>query len=192
MTLDAIGDDDDMGFGLSDLARVARSALPGRGRRRRAAPVAVRRSSAPMPGRGMPAPLSVARGGVAPMAGLYPVSLPPFVFTAAVGVNQIRQTLNPQVNFRAQRMIVTPLRTGASAALAIPLLYTGFVGIKAINISGIPLAAEIFTATGVDMNLTFPPTRPGIEYSMSLGLSAALAGADTFIVYVTFLGTAYQ
>jgi hypothetical protein len=174
-------DDSDLGFGLSDIRR----AFGGGGRRRgRPRPM--------MPRRGLPSPLAVAPGGVRPQPGMYPVTVGPFAFSAATGLADIQHDINPQVNFKAQRMICTPIKTGATATVAQVLLKRGSVGIKPINLGGQPIPLEIFISTSVDMNIEYPQTRPGLTYDLTLGLSSALAGADTIVVYVTFLGTAYQ
>ena len=170
-------DDSDLGFGLSDIRR----AFGGRRGRPRM-----------MPRRGLPSPLAVAPGGVRPQPGMYPVTVGPFSFAAATGLADINLSINPQVNFKAQRMICTPIKTGASAAAAQVLLKRGSVGIKPINLGGQPIPLEIFISTSVDMNIEYPQTRPGLTYDLTLGLSSALAGLDTLIVYVTFVGTAYQ
>lgn len=196
MSLDVLGEDDDIGFGISDIASLARRVMPGgrRGRGRGGPP----RGYAPSQVRpqgfrtALPSPLAVAPGGVAPQAGLYPVALGPFVFVAGTGVAQLTLNVNPQTNFRAQRMVTQIGRVGASAAAVSPLMYSGKVGIKDLNITGVPIPLEFFTSTGQDMNILFPQTRPGYLYQMSVGLSAALAGADTLSLYVLFLGSAYQ
>ena len=182
MTLDALaGDDDDLGF-----------RLPWRGRGGRRARPAPRffAPTASAPRSPVPRALQVVPGGVQPQAGLYPVPMPVFTFTAATGTNPITQTINPQVNFRAQSMRVLVQRL--AGATAVPMLVRGQVGIKQMLLSTDPLPIEIFSNVAVDANITYPQTRPGNTYAMTLAMATALGAGESVNVMITFIGSAYQ
>jgi hypothetical protein len=187
------GDDDDLGFGLSDIANAARGIMPGRrGRRggRRAMPA---RYTAPAPRYtpSVPSALQVAPGGVAPQAGLYPIGLAPFVFLPATGTAPITARENPQINFRAQSVKVIVLRS-AGATGSVPLLISGAVGIKQMLIGENPIAIEVWSPTATEANILWPQTRPGNTYRMTIGMFEAVPAGETVTVLVTFFGTAYQ
>ena len=182
MTINRLaGDDDDLGFSFPSRFRGG----GGRGPRYLAPPAPRRGAAAAVPRQ-----LVVPPGGVAPQAGVYPVPMPTFTFTNATGLATITSTINPQVNFRAQRMMVLVQRLGG--AVAIPLLVRGQVGIKQMLLSPDPLPIEIFSNVSVDANVTYPQTRPGNTYSMTLGMATALGVGESVNVLITFLGTAYQ
>lgn len=189
MTIDVLsGDDDDLGFSLPNPMSLFR-----RGRRGRRPGMLPRGFAIPAPRpQQLPAALAVQAGAVQAQPGLYMIGFPVFTFNLAAGLNTITNTINPQVNFRAQALKVVVSRTGATAAASAPLLVAGSVGIKPIVLSADAVPFEIFTTNATEVNILFPPTRPGMTYSLSLRALAAVTGADVMLVQVALLGTAYQ
>lgn len=180
-------DDDDLGLSFGDVRNMFR------GGRRRRSPRGLGPASRPAPRYipGPPASLQVAPGGVAPQPGIYPVGLEPFVFTNATGLSTITHKENPQINFRAQSMKVIVTRSAGAAAF-FPLLVRGSIGIKQMTIGANPVPIEVFAVNATEVNILYPQTRPGNDYSMSIVLNAALPVGETVSVLVTFFGTAYQ
>jgi hypothetical protein len=123
-------------------------------------------------------------------AAILPAGWPPFAFAAALGINSQNQQMNVQTPFRGQRLTAIIVRNGASAFLTAPVISTLIVGQKPIIASASPVAAENFVANAFDTNLMFPPTYPGIIYSMNMNLVAALAGTDTVLALMGVNGSA--
>lgn len=128
-------------------------------------------------------------GSPARDAALVPAGFPVFAFTAATGLNPLIQQMNVQTPFRGQRLTVTVIRNGASALVSAPLLIQLQVGMKPINVTPNAVGLETFSSNAFDTNLLLPPSLPGTIYSMTVNLSAALAGADTLLCIVCILGT---
>jgi len=190
MTIDVLsGDDDDLGFSLPSPMSLFRRGRRGGGRRPGALP---RGFAIPAPRPQLPQALAVQAGAVQAQPGLYMIGFPVFTFNLAAALNTITHTINPQVNFRAQALKVVVSRTGATAAASAPLLVAGSVGIKPIVLSADAVPFEIFATNATEVNILFPPTRPGMTYSLSLRALAAVTGADVMLVQVALLGTAYQ
>lgn len=129
-------------------------------------------------------------GAPARDAALLPAGFPPFAFALATGTNIINQQMNVQTPFRGQRLVAQVIRNGTSAQTTAPLIQTFIVGQKPIIASASPVPLEIFAQNAFDTNLMLPPTIPGVIYSLSLSLTAALTTTDTILVVVGILGSA--
>jgi hypothetical protein len=123
-------------------------------------------------------------------AALLPAAFPAFSFALATGTNIISQTMNPQTPFRGQRLAAVIIRNGTSAATTAPVMSQFLVGQKPIitTANGVPI--ETFNQTSFDTNLLMPPTMPGVTYTMSLNLVAALTTTDTILALVSIIGSA--
>jgi hypothetical protein len=124
-------------------------------------------------------------------AALLPAGFPIFAFALAQGTNIIQQTMNPQTPFRGQRLSAVVIRNGVSAAATAPLLNQLTVGQKPIPVTGgSGVALETFAQNTFDTNLLMPPSIPGVIYTMSLNLVAALTTTDTLLALVSIIGSA--
>lgn len=121
---------------------------------------------------------------------LLPMGWPIFSFALATGVNIINQQTNVQTPFRGQRLVAIVVRNGTSAATSAPLIQTLIIGQKPILVTPNGVGLEIFTQAAFDTNLVLPPTYPGVIYSLSLNLIAALTTTDTITCIVGVLGSA--
>jgi hypothetical protein len=121
---------------------------------------------------------------------LLPMGWPVFAFALATGTNIINQQTNVQTPFRGQRMVAIVIRNGTSAATTAPIINTLIVGQKPILVTPNGVGLEIFAQNAFDTNMVFPPTYPGVIYSLSLSLIAALTTTDTISCIVGVLGSA--
>jgi hypothetical protein len=121
---------------------------------------------------------------------LLPMGWPPFSFALATGTNIINQQTNVQTPFRGQRMVAIVVRNGTSAATTAPVISSLIVGQKPILVTPNGVGLEIFAQNAFDTNMVFPPTYPGVIYSLSLNLIAALTTTDTITCIVGVLGSA--
>lgn len=123
-------------------------------------------------------------------AALLPFGFPVFSFAAATGTGNLTQTLNIQTPFRGQRLTCIVVRSGTSAATTAPVINTFIVGQKPIVTPASPVALEIFNQQSFDTNLLLPPTIPGVIYTMTINLTAALTTTDTLLCIVGVIGSA--
>lgn len=121
---------------------------------------------------------------------ILPAGWPPFAFALANGVNIQNQQMNVQTPFRGQRLVVIVVRNGTSAATTAPMINTLIVGQKPLIASASAIPAEMFTQTSFDTNLVFPPTYPGVIYSLNMFLTSALTTTDTVLVLPAVNGSA--
>ena len=135
----------------------------------------------------------VSPGVQAPMEGMVPLPLigqPGATFSA--GVPNITFVGQVQEPFRPERLLVSLVRTGASAA-APRVLGQLFVGVKLQQAQIAPFDIELFgTANAFGVRLTCQQLTPGVFVNLQCNLSAALAGADTIFVNANFLGRVIQ
>lgn len=133
----------------------------------------------------------LAPGVQAPREGLEPLPLVPDlgggVFTAAL--TSITFRARPQRPFRAERLLASVRRNGASAAPLAAVTTGIFIGtqLQQLQIGNYDL--EFFTPTAFGVRLDMQPAEPGIDIGIGTALSGgALAGADTIAVNLLFLG----
>lgn len=131
-------------------------------------------------------------GAPARDAAMIPGAFTPMTFVLATGLNSLTSTMNPQTAYRVQRSIALVLRNGASAALTAPLIQFLQVGMKPIIATpGAGVALEsFFAAQSFDANMMWPPTWPGVVYSMLVNLPVALTTTDSIFVVVNTMGSA--
>jgi len=127
----------------------------------------------------------VAPGVIAPDQGLLPLPMGNFTFALATQTNTFTGQL--QKPFRGERLLVTTVRTGASAVGR--LLGQIFVGTDLAQLDVAPIDLEQVGDPGAfGVRLTMKPAQPGVFIRIVTSLSSALAGADTIFTSVTLLG----
>ena len=124
--------------------------------------------------------------------GLYPASFAPATFVAATGLGSITVTCNPQAPYKCARLTAIVIRNGATAAATVPLIADLRVGMTPAVMTPDGVPAEIFTPNAVDTTLNLPPSEPGVLYSATLRLTAAVTGSDTVIVLLSMVGGSWQ
>lgn len=127
----------------------------------------------------------LAPGVIAPDQGLLPLPMGNFTFALAAQTNTFQGQI--QKPFRGERLLVTTVRTGASATGR--LLGQMFVGsdLAALDVPPIDIE-QIGSPAAFGVRLTMKPAQPGVFIRIVTSLSGALAGADTIFVSVTLLG----
>lgn len=127
----------------------------------------------------------LAPGVIAPDEGLLPLPMGNFTFVLAAQTFTFQGQL--QKPFRGERLLVSTVRTGASATGR--LLGQIFVGtdLAALDIAPIDLE-QIGAANAFGVRLTMKPAQPGVFIRIVTTLSGALAGADTIFATVQLLG----
>lgn len=127
----------------------------------------------------------LAPGVIAPDEGLEPLPMGNFTFVLAAQTNTFQGQI--QKPFRAERLLVTTVRTGASAVGR--LLGQLFVGtdLSQLDIASVDLE-QLGAANAFGVRLTMKPAQPGVFLRIPTTLSAALAGADTIFATVQWLG----
>lgn len=135
----------------------------------------------------------IAPGVHAPGEGFIPcplIGIPSATF--ALATPNITFQGQVQEPFQPMRLLVSVVRTGASAATP-RILGQLFVGSKLQQVQIAPFDIELVgTANAFDVMLTCQPVNPGVFINLQCGTSAALAGADTIFVSSMFLGKAIQ
>lgn len=121
---------------------------------------------------------------------LLPMTFPAFSFALATGVNNVRQTMQPQVPFAGLRPFATILRNGTSAAASFPLLNQLLVGPTPLIQTSPGPALDNYRFDAVDNNFRMPPTGIGQLYAADVGLTTALTGTDTISVILQINGQA--
>jgi hypothetical protein len=149
----------------------------GRGRGARRATVAV---SKPGWRSGQLAP-----GVIAPDQGMLPLPMGNFTFTASAQTFTFSGQL--QKPFRGERLLVTSVRTGATAVGR--LLGQPFVGTDLALLDINPVDIEQLGAgNAFGVRLTMKPAQPGVFIRIVTTLSSALTGTDTIFASVQLLG----
>ena len=127
----------------------------------------------------------LAPGVIAPDQGLLPLPMGNVTFALA----QQTFTFQGQVQkpFRGERLLVTTVRTGASATGR--LLGQIFVGsdLAALDVAPVDIE-QLGTPNAFGVRLTMKPAQPGVFIRIVTSLSNALAGADTIFATVQLLG----
>lgn len=127
----------------------------------------------------------LAPGVIAPDQGLLPLPMGNFTFTLAAQTFTFQGQL--QKPFRGERLLVTTVRTGASATGR--LLGQIFVGTDLAALDVPPVDIEqIGSPAAFGVRLTMKPAQPGVFIRIVTALSGALAGADTIFATVQLLG----
>jgi hypothetical protein len=175
--------------GLSPFIGARRGASRGRGGRRSAAGAAFDAATA-RANRVAQYVRPDVPGTPARDAAMIPAGFPVFSFVAATGTTPVTQQMNVLTPFRGQRLTAIVIRNGTSAQLTAPVMQFFNVGMKPILASGTPVPLEVFTQGTYDTNMLLPPTVPGVIYTMSLSLTAALTSTDTITCIVGILGSA--
>lgn len=132
----------------------------------------------------------LAPGVVAPDQGMLILPLQGTVgnrFTAAIPTITFQGQL--QKPFRGERLLVTTVRTGASAVGRLSSLLWVGTDLQQIDINGFD-AEQVGAPAAFGVRLTMKPASPGVFIRLVSTLTAALAGADTIDATVALLGRA--
>jgi len=121
--------------------------------------------------------------------GIYGAGFPNFLFNNALGLGALTFTLNPIAALKGRRFTITLIRSGASAATTTPMVTQLMAGAVPM-ILGNPVAADTFSPTAQDTNLTLPPIAPGQFYQLTMALPVALAAGDTILALPALTGDA--
>jgi hypothetical protein len=132
---------------------------------------------------------TLAPGVIAPDQGMLPLPL-----TGAGGTNIFAAatptiTFQGQVQkpFRGERLLVSTIRTGASAVgRLIGQLFVG-TDLQQLDVAGFDLE-QVGTPNAFGVRLTMKPVQPGVFIRIVTTLNAALAGTDTINTTITLLG----
>lgn len=127
----------------------------------------------------------LAPGVIAPDQGLLPLPLGSFTYVlAAQTFTFVGQVQKP---FRGERLLVTTVRTGASAVGRV--MGQMFVGsdLAALDVPSVDLE-QIGAPNAFGVRLTMKPIQPGVQFRIITTLSNALAGADTIFCTIQLLG----
>lgn len=127
----------------------------------------------------------LAPGVIAPDQGMLPLPLGSFTFVLAAQTNTfVGQVQKP---FRGERLLVTTVRTGASAVGRV--MGQMFVGsdLAALDVPSVDLE-QIGAPNAFGVRLTMKPIQPGVQFRIICSLSNALAGADTIFCTMQLLG----
>lgn len=127
----------------------------------------------------------LAPGVIAPDQGLLPLPMGNFSFVLAAQTFTFQGST--QKPFRGERLLVSTVRTGASAVGR--LLGLPFVGtdLALLDINEIDLE-QIGSNQAFGARLTMKPAQPGVLIRIRTILSSALAGADSIFTSVQLLG----
>lgn len=127
----------------------------------------------------------LAPGVIAPDQGLLPLPMGNFTFAAAAQTFTFSGQI--QKPFRGERLLVTTVRTGASATGR--LLGQPFVGTDLALLDINPIDIEqIGALNAFGVRLTMKPAQPGVFIRIVTSLSNALTGTDTIFASVQLLG----
>lgn len=127
----------------------------------------------------------LAPGVIAPDQGMLPLPMGNFTFTATAQTNTFSGQL--QKPFRGERLLVTTVRTGATAVGR--LLGQPFVGTDLALLDIQPIDIEqIGALNAFGVRLTMKPAQPGVFIRIVTALSTALTGTDTIFASVQLLG----
>lgn len=127
----------------------------------------------------------LAPGVIAPDQGLLPLPMGNFTFGAAAQTFTFSGQI--QKPFRGERLLVTTVRTGASATGR--LLGQPFVGTDLALLDINPIDIEqIGALNAFGVRLTMKPAQPGVFIRIVTSLSNALTGTDTIFASVQLLG----
>lgn len=127
----------------------------------------------------------LAPGVIAPDQGLLPLPLGSFTYVLATQTNTfVGQVQKP---FRGERLLVTTVRTGASAVGRV--MGQMFVGsdLAALDVPSVDLE-QIGAPNAFGVRLTMKPIQPGVQFRIITSLSNALAGTDTIFCTIQLLG----
>jgi hypothetical protein len=132
---------------------------------------------------------TLAPGVIAPDQGLLPLTLTGVggvnTFTAAIPSITFEGQL--QKPFRGERLLVSTVRTGASAVgRLISQLFVG-TDLQQLDIAGFD-AEQVGNPAAFGVRLTMKPAQPGVFIRLVARLSAVLAGTDTIFATCTVLG----
>jgi hypothetical protein len=127
----------------------------------------------------------LAPGVIAPDQGMLPLPMGNFTFTAAAQTFTFSGQL--QKPFRGERLLVTSVRTGATAVGR--LLGQPFVGtdLALLDISPVDIE-QLGAGNAFGVRLTMKPAQPGVFIRIVTTLSSALTGTDTIFCSVQLLG----
>jgi hypothetical protein len=130
----------------------------------------------------------LAPGVIAPDEGLLPLTLSGAagnVFSATL--QTITFTGRLQKPFRGERLLVSTVRTGATAVgRLIGQLFVG-TDLQQAAIAGFDLE-QVGANNAFGVRLTMTPAQPGVDISIVTTLTTALTGTDTIVTTVTILG----
>lgn len=129
----------------------------------------------------------LAPGVIAPDQGLLPLPMGNVTFTASAQTFTFSGQI--QKPFRGERLLVTTVRTGATAVGR--LLGQPFVGTDLALLDINPIDIEqIGALNAFGVRLTMKPAQPGVFIRIVTALSSALTGTDTIFASVQLLGRA--
>lgn len=130
----------------------------------------------------------LAPGVIAPDQGLLPLPMagqPANTFALAVqNITFVGQLQKP---FRGERLLVSTVRTGASATgLLLGQLFVG-TDLSQLDVTQFDIE-QVGDPNAFGVRLAMKPAQPGVFIRLVVGLSTPLAGADTIQTSVTLLG----
>jgi hypothetical protein len=130
----------------------------------------------------------VAPGVIAPDQGLLPLPMqgqPSNTFSAAV--QNITFQGQIQKPFRGERLLVSTVRTGATAVgIILGQLFVG-TDLNQLDVTQFDVE-QVGAPNAFGVRLALKPAQPGVFIRLVCGLSAAVGGADTIFCSVTLLG----
>lgn len=134
----------------------------------------------------------LAPGVQAPREGLEPLPLVPDTNNGVFNATNpnITWRARPQRPFRAERLIATVLRSGATAA-AVSAVTTGiFIGTQLQQLQIGSYSFDFFSPNAFGVRLDLQPAEPGIDIAIGGTVSPAgiLSGTDFIAVQLIFLG----
>ena len=132
----------------------------------------------------------LAPGVMAPDEGMVPLGMkgdagtPPGQFTAAIQTMTFVGRL--QKPYRAERLLVSTVRTATAVSRLLGQFFVG-VDLNQATLTGVDI--ELYGAsTAFGTRLTLLQAPPGVEISVPVVLSPALAGADTIFATIQWSG----
>lgn len=133
----------------------------------------------------------MAPGVIAPDEGMLPLPLTGSggTNTFVAGLTTITFQGQLQKPFRGERLLVSTVRTGASAVgRLISQLFVG-TDLQQLDVQGFD-AEQVGTPQAFGVRLTMKPAQPGVFIRLVTTLNAALSGTDTIVTTITVLGRA--
>jgi len=133
-------------------------------------------------------------GVMAPSTGLEPLPLVPDAGggTFSALVTNITFRARPQRPFRSERLLAQVFRNGASASALAAVTNGIFVGTNLQQLQIGSFNLEFFAPTAFGVRLDMQPAEAGIDISINVILTGALAGADTIGVQLLLLGSSIR
>jgi hypothetical protein len=169
-----VGDDIDMGD-LDDVGAVRRRSRYGASRRA----LQVR-----------PSPANVQQvPGVSPVAMKRMVlGLGSLFFAVAQPLTSQTLSVQPQVPFKGERLVIAVGRTGTTAAGPLLTITAFSIGIKDQRGGFNPIGVDVFGATATEIELVMDPAGPGVTITLTISTTAIPTTTDRIDVNASIIG----